>query len=196
MSSQRLTFSFRFWRRVEISSVQEQYCDLRFSGGGERLLSSPKVALSETTAQFPKTSFCGSSVAKTTSFKLFRRAFQNRVGAEFTRSVSSRLSDAAIISKLESNIKPSDIPLRYLPAHPPIIAQYARYYFGYKADNHRMIRGELILPFRSKMKPAGIYVVGSQREFPTIFDGGCAVIHVVYDVEAGHMISLQCNGDA
>jgi hypothetical protein len=102
--------------------------------------------------------------------------------------------DAAIISKLESDIKRSDIPLRYLSGHPPIIAQYARYYFGYKADNHRMIRGELILPFGSKMKPAGIYVVGSQREFPTIFDGGCAVMQVVYDVEAGRMVSLQCNG--
>jgi hypothetical protein len=102
--------------------------------------------------------------------------------------------DAAIISKVESDIKPSDIPLEYPTGHPPIIGHYARYYFGYiGANNHRMISGELVLPW-SKMKAAGIYVVGSQREFPRISDGGCAVMHVVYDVEAGHMVSLQCNG--
>jgi hypothetical protein len=104
--------------------------------------------------------------------------------------------DAGIISKVESSIKPSDIPLRYSPGHPPVIGQYARYYFGYMANNHRMIRGELVLPFGSKMKPAGIYVVDSQREFPTIFDGGCSVMHVVYDVDAGRLVSLQCNGVA
>ena len=102
--------------------------------------------------------------------------------------------DAATISKVESGIKPSDIPQQYLPGHRPVIAGYARYYFGYTANNHRMIRGELIMPFGSKMKSAGIYVVASEKEFPMIFGGGCAVIHVVYDVEAGHIVSLRCNG--
>jgi hypothetical protein len=102
--------------------------------------------------------------------------------------------DAATISKLESGIKPSDIPLQYLPGHRPVIAEYARYYFGYTANNHRMIRGELIIPFGSKMKPAGTYVVRSEKEFPMISDGGCAVMHMVYDVEAGHIMSLRCNG--
>ncbi len=59
-----------------------------------------------------------------------------------------------------------------------------------------MISGELVLPFGSKMKSAGIYIVSSKREFPTIFDGGCSVMHVVYDVEAGRVVSLQCNGIA
>jgi hypothetical protein len=57
-----------------------------------------------------------------------------------------------------------------------------------------MIRGELALPIGSKMKPAGTYVVGSKREFPMIFDGGCAVMHIVYDVEVSRLVSLQCNG--
>jgi hypothetical protein len=104
--------------------------------------------------------------------------------------------DVATISKVESSIKPSDIPQQYLPGHRPVIAEYARYYVGYTANNHRMIRGELIMPFGSRMKPAGTYVVGSEKDFPMIFDGGCAVMHVVYDVEAGHIVSLRCNGVA
>ena len=104
--------------------------------------------------------------------------------------------DVAIISKLETGIKPSDRPLRYSPGHLPVVGQYARYYFGYKANNHRMISGEFVFPFGTKMKPAGIYMVGSERGFPTIFDGGCSVIHVVYDVEEVRMVSLQCNGVA
>ncbi len=102
--------------------------------------------------------------------------------------------DASIISKMEAGIKPSDIPPQYAPGHPPIISQYARYYFGYKAHNRRMIRGELVRSSISEMKPAGIYIVRSQREFPVIFDGGCSVMHLVYDVEAGKIGSLQCNG--
>ena len=77
-----------------------------------------------------------------------------------------------------------------------MIAQYARYYFAYKANNRRMIRGELVRPFGPKMKPPGIYVVRSQKEFPIILDGGCAIMHLVYDVEADQIMSLQCNGDA
>jgi hypothetical protein len=104
--------------------------------------------------------------------------------------------DAAIISRLESSIKPGDIPLRYSPGHPPVIDQYARYYFGYMANNHKMIRSKFVLPFHSKMKPAGVYMVGSEREFPIVFDGGCGVMHVVYDVDASLVVSLRCNGDA
>ena len=59
-----------------------------------------------------------------------------------------------------------------------------------------MIRGELIMPFGLKEKPAGIYVVGSEKEFPMFEDGGCAVMHVVYDVDAGQVVSLRCNGFA
>ena len=57
-----------------------------------------------------------------------------------------------------------------------------------------MISGELVLPFGTRMKPAGIYIVEDENEFPTIFDGGCAVMRVVFDVEANHVVSLKCNG--
>jgi hypothetical protein len=103
--------------------------------------------------------------------------------------------DAATISKLESNIKPGDIP-KFSNGHRPIVTEYARYYAPYTAGNHRMIRGELVRPMASNMKPAGIYVVGSEKDFPLIFDGGCSIVIVVYDVETARVVSLKCNGYA
>jgi hypothetical protein len=118
--------------------------------------------------------------------------------------------DAATISRLESNIKPGDIPrsgpsTQYPSGHSPLIAEYARYYVGYTAHGRRMIRGELVIPATpgdtvilsgSKMKPVGIYVVGSEKDLPDILDGGCAVVHVIYAVETAHIVSLKCNGYA
>jgi hypothetical protein len=118
--------------------------------------------------------------------------------------------DAATISRLESSIKPGDIPrsgpsTQYPSGHSPLIAEYARYYAGYTAEGHHMIRGELVMPAAlgnvviltgSKTKPVGIYVVGSEKDFPDILDGGCAVVHVIYAVETAHVVSLKCNGYA
>ena|SRR5271168_2896432 len=103
--------------------------------------------------------------------------------------------DAATISKLESNIKPGDIP-KFSDGHLPIVTEYDRYYAPYMAADHRMIRGELVIPIGSKMKPAGVYVVDSEKDFPHISDGGCAIVHVVYDVETARVVSLKCNGYA
>ena len=58
-----------------------------------------------------------------------------------------------------------------------------------------MIRGELVIPTGPEMK-LGIHVVGSEKDFPLIFDGGCAVVNIVYSVEQEHVISLKCNGYA
>ena len=55
--------------------------------------------------------------------------------------------DAATIHKVESDIQTSDIPLPYSSGHRPVIAQYARYYSAYRANGHRMITGELVLPW-------------------------------------------------
>jgi hypothetical protein len=103
--------------------------------------------------------------------------------------------DTETISKLESNIKPGDIP-KLGSGHRPIVTEYARYYAPYMAGDHRMIRGELVIPIGSKMKLPGVYVVDSEKDFPHISDGGCAIVHVVYDVETARVVSLKCNGYA
>lgn len=55
-----------------------------------------------------------------------------------------------------------------------------------------MIGGEFVLPVGPDMKPAGIYTVSSRKGSPTIFDGGCSVMRVTYDVEEDQIVSLQC----
>jgi hypothetical protein len=130
--------------------------------------------------------------------------------ANVAGSASNWTPDLATINRLESSIKPGDIPrsgpsTQYPSGHSPLIAEYARYYAGYMAKGHRMIRGELVIPAApgdivvltgSKMKPVGIYVVGSEKDLPDILDGGCAVVHVIYAVEPAHIVSLKCNGYA
>jgi len=114
----------------------------------------------------------------------------------FSSRAQNWTPDAALISKVEAGIKSDGISPRYPEGHPLAIDKYARYYLGYTANSHRMIRGRFIIPFGTKMKPAGVYFVGSQKEFPVVFDGGCSVMNLVYDVEAEHVISLRCNGFA
>jgi hypothetical protein len=107
--------------------------------------------------------------------------------------------DAATISKLESSMKPGDIPkwgasAQYPSGHSPVVADYARYYVGYTANRHRMIRGELIVPMYPSIKPVGIYVVGSEKNIPVVLDGGCFAVQVVYAVETANIVSLRCSG--
>jgi hypothetical protein len=103
-------------------------------------------------------------------------------------SAQNWVPDEAVLSKLEVSVT------QYHSRRPVAVASYARFYFGYTAENHRMIHGEYVLSRGSMSKPAGIYVVGSQKELPRIFDGGCSVINMIYDVEAGQIVSLECNG--
>ena len=100
--------------------------------------------------------------------------------------------DPATISKLESSIKSADIPWNYGGQH--AISEYARYYAASMAGDHRIIQGEWIIPLGAKMKSAGVYIFGSRKEFPTVSDGGCAIINLVYDIETARIVSLRCNG--
>ncbi len=101
--------------------------------------------------------------------------------------------DRATIDKLEASPRLNDL-LKFSNGRQPIVAEYERYYYPYLVDGHRMIRGEFVVPFGSKMKPAGVYIVSSEKEFPIIFDGGCGIVNLVYDVEKAQLVSLACNG--
>lgn len=89
---------------------------------------------------------------------------------------------------LESLVKiPADIYRRDVPS----VAQYKRYYTVTFIKGRRMIWGYFV---RSD-KP-GIYHVASRYDFPSIDDGGCGVVQVLYDVEAKRIDVLVCNGVA
>jgi hypothetical protein len=104
--------------------------------------------------------------------------------------------DDSDISKLESKIKLSDIANSHPPDAPLALSGYARYYLADIVDGRQMIRGEFVRPYGFPSKPVGIYVVSRLRDFPVIFDGGCSVVSVLYDVEAARIVSLKCNGYA
>ena len=108
---------------------------------------------------------------------------------------ASWVPDSAAIRTLESRIKPGNIP-KWGNGHQPLVAEYVRYYTGYLAGSHRMIRGEFVPPYGSKMRPPGVYVVSNVRDFPLIFDGGCGIVNLIYDVDEARITSLQCNGNA
>ena len=91
---------------------------------------------------------------------------------------------AETIGRLESTIRPGDIPQwgkseKYPNDHSPLVAEYARFYTGETVNGKRVILGEFVIPVGSKQKPPGIYIVRSKRDFPIISDGGCGIVHVV-----------------
>ena len=104
--------------------------------------------------------------------------------------------DTLLISKLEATIQPGDFPKWGYVGHPPIATDYVRYYTGTMTHGHRMISGEWVLLHITDKKRAGIYVVRSEKDFPIVYDGSCGIVHVVYSVETGHLVSLTCNGRA
>jgi hypothetical protein len=58
----------------------------------------------------------------------------------------------------------------------------------------RIVIGEFVANWGGP--PAGVYVVTSEDRFPGIKDGGCSVVHVIYDVDDARITSLKCQGYA
>jgi hypothetical protein len=68
---------------------------------------------------------------------------------------------------------------------------FARHYAGVTEDNRQIIRGVFVENSALGRKP-GIYVA-SEAELPTIFDGGCGIVHVRYD-PSNKEITSRCGG--
>ncbi len=88
---------------------------------------------------------------------------------------------------------------------PPVFDNYYRYYAGVTIKGRRMIRAEFTeFPNSTKIVnneiefyqdgPA-VQVVPVDK-FPNIFDGGCGVVNMLYDVDADRMVWQRCNGVA
>jgi hypothetical protein len=102
--------------------------------------------------------------------------------------------DSAAIKKLEADIQSSNPPKLGGKVHD--LTDYARYYAGYTEGGHRMIAGEFVIQRWANQKPAGVYIVANQGKFPVIFDGGCGIVNLVYDVDTSKLLSFNCNGVA
>ncbi|WP_308142792.1 hypothetical protein [Burkholderia pseudomallei] len=68
---------------------------------------------------------------------------------------------------------------------------YTRYYYGVFQHRHRLLMGIFV---RDGDTPA-VHVT-SPEKVPKLFEGGCNVVNVKYDVDAGKVLAIFCNGSA
>ena len=95
------------------------------------------------------------------------------------------------IIQLESIVRvPADPGSKTTP-----LAKYRRYYTGVVIHGRHMISGEYVLSFSADQKP-GVYPVGREQDFPGISDGGCSVVHLLYDIATKRIAYIGCNGYA
>jgi hypothetical protein len=100
-----------------------------------------------------------------------------------------QLPDDPEIATLEATIKLDQLPhSKEEPLRP--LSAYARYYTA-SWNGERVILGELVL---GGVRTPGVYMVRSRSDFPKIYDGGCAVVKLVYPVEKQTIVSIKCNG--
>lgn len=78
-----------------------------------------------------------------------------------------------------------------LPAGARPLADYGRYYAGKAAGNKHTIIGVLMLH-----APTPGITFSDPAHLPNVFDGGCGVIDVEYEVEARLVTRLSCHGVA
>ena len=86
---------------------------------------------------------------------------------------------------------------------PPKFDDYYRYYAGVTIKGRRMIRAEFTdIPNSTRIvkneiefyQDGSAVQVVSVDKFPSISDGGCGVVNVLYDVTIDRMVWLRCNG--
>ena len=74
------------------------------------------------------------------------------------------------------------------------ISGYNRFYAIKVEAGHEMIWGTFLLTNRSPPLPT-IHIVRPE-EMPAILDGGCSVVHLLYDIREAKITSIFCNGVA
>lgn len=90
---------------------------------------------------------------------------------------------ASLIAEMEERLA--------MPMHASPLKSYLRYYSGITVKNRRMIVGIFLLD----VDHAGIKITDVDN-LPRVFDGGCEVINVKYDVRKKRVVEIFCNGVA
>lgn len=83
---------------------------------------------------------------------------------------------------------------------PPGLEKLSRYYAGITIKGRRMVRAEFtaftgvdVVNDQAHYDPPEVRVV-PEDHFPVIFDGGCGVVNMLFDVAADRLVWIQCNG--
>jgi hypothetical protein len=92
--------------------------------------------------------------------------------------------DPALIQRIEKQL--------VLPPGTKPLEAYTRYYWGTASGERRILGGTFLYRFG---EAAGVRN-GSEADVPQIMDGGCAVVHLEYDIQDGRTVSIFCNGEA
>lgn len=94
--------------------------------------------------------------------------------------------DEATVKSIEATLTlPSKAPWK-----PGPLDSYARYYRGMTRNGRKIIYGDLLRGHMAEDKP-GIYL----RDPPHVSTGGgCDQIQLWYDVDAHHILQIQCYG--
>jgi hypothetical protein len=77
-----------------------------------------------------------------------------------------------------------------LPSGAEPLEKYSRHYASVGDKEHRVIRGIYLLG-----DGTGVIITTAEK-LPVVFDGGCSVITVEWDVLARAFLEVSCNGDA
>lgn len=92
----------------------------------------------------------------------------------------------ALVAEVESQLRmPKD----------KVLGDYARYYYGEYEGGHRQLVGTFV---RKGMfqQTAGVKIVPGEEDVPRIYDGGCLIVHLVFDADTKQVVLLKCNGSA
>lgn len=105
------------------------------------------------------------------------------VGAGMTTvSWGQYLLTRSDICRIESEIK--DLPGKNK------LSEYSRVYAGRMEDGRYIVTGVLM-----RSRDSTVEIV-PHEELPLVFDGGCDVITVKYDLQEKIVLSIRCNGEA
>ena len=99
--------------------------------------------------------------------------------AESSPEASAGEPETRFMDAIESTIE--------LPAGAYDLDQYSRtYMFGER---------KILAIYTSSGQPGRVWV-SRPADFPMVFDGGCSVVNVVYDLETRTFLRVACNGSA
>ena len=104
----------------------------------------------------------------------------------------------------ESNIRQLERKLR-VPDQSYKLKDYVRHYWGTIENETKILNAHYHVPLEEykgvdfTIKGTGTadtIVINSVEGPPTVFDGGCSVLRIRWNMKSGELISIHCNGVA
>ena len=74
------------------------------------------------------------------------------------------------------------------------LAAYTRYYAGRTVKGRQLVLGTYVARSTSSASLKPINIVDSEKELPMIFDSGCGVLNLAFDIPTKRVMAVTCNG--